>query len=73
MSSATEPVDIPVGGTLQQFNRYGLPGLVIGALLMIIVAMMYFGIGFTRDTTRAITEMTGTIRELTQAIRDMKE
>lgn len=72
MNSDTEVMEAPVTGTLQQFNRYGLPGLVIGALLAIIVAMLYFGMGFMRDTTKAVTEMTSAMRELSQTIRDMK-
>lgn len=72
MPSPTQLVEAPVASTLQQFNRYGLPGLVIGALLLIIVGMMYFGIGFMRDTTKAITEMTGALHELTQTIRETR-
>lgn len=72
MAGITETVETPVSSTLQQFNRYGLPGLVIGALLLIIVGMLYVGVGFMRDTTKAITEMTGALHELTQTIRDKR-
>jgi hypothetical protein len=72
MPAATDVADLPVAGTLQQFNRYGLPGLVIGAQFLIIAGMMYFGIGFVRDATRAMTEMTGAMRDLTQTIRNAK-
>ncbi len=70
MATASEVEGIPVTGTLQQFNRYGLPGLVIGAQFLIIVGMMYFGIGFVRDATQAMADMTGAMRELTQTIRN---
>ena len=72
-----DPVSVP--GTLQQFNRYGLPGLVIGVLLLIIIAFVYFDHTTLMDViksesdiiqadTKAKIEMTGALDRLTQTI-----
>jgi hypothetical protein len=74
MPNATaETLDGPVSGTLQQFNRYGLPGLVIGAQFLIIVGLLWFGLGAIKEATIAMAQMTGAVHELTQTIRDMKK
>lgn len=72
MPSPSEIMDPPVSGTLQQFNRYGLPGLVIGSQFLIIVALMYVVVTTLQANTKAMTEITEAVGRLTETIRDRK-
>ena len=73
MSDTTETAQINVTGTLQQFNRYGLPGLVIGVQFLIIAGILYFVLTVFQNNIRAMTEMTGALRELKTQIQDCRE
>lgn len=83
MASATDTDRFtPVGqvpGVLASFNRYGLPGLVIGAQFLIISALLYVGITALQSNTKAMTAAEGAmsahtkaVDALTQAIREMR-
>ena len=50
-------------GFMAGFNRYGLPGMVIGALFLIIGYLLYVNTAVIQANTRAMTEMTQLIRE----------
>lgn len=54
------------------FNKYGLPGAVIGAQFLIIVVMLYFTLTVFMANIKAMTEMTGALNSLTQSIREIR-
>jgi hypothetical protein len=63
-------------GILATFNRYGLPGLVIGMLFILNLCLMYT-ILFTviptlQGSTKAITEITSAVTQLSETIKDAK-
>lgn len=74
--SATETTSIPkeAAGFMAAFNRYGLPGVVIGAQFLIIVGLIYVLVNVTipalQASTQAMTGMTGAVNTLTQTIRE---
>lgn len=72
MASDFDIAPSPVPPILAGFNRYGLPGLVIGAQFLIIAGLLYFGIGALRDATRAMADMTGAMNQLSQTLRDKR-
>ena len=63
-------------GLLAAFNRYGLPGLVIGMLFILNLGLMYTVL-FTvipslQASTKAITEITIAVGQLSQTIKEVK-
>ncbi len=74
MSSDTETSTLSIPGSMQQFNRYGLPGLVIGTQFVLIVGLIYVlvnvAIPALQASTRAMAEMTSAVTRLTETIRD---
>lgn len=75
--SATDSSMIPLSqanGFLASFNRYGLPGVVIGAQFLIIVGLIYVlvytAIPALQASTQAVANMTNAVNTLTQTIRD---
>jgi hypothetical protein len=59
---------------MASFNRYGLPGLVIGTQFVLIVGLIYVlvnvAIPALQASTRAMAEMTSAVTRLTETIRD---
>jgi len=78
MSTATETTDFPAQATglMVGFNRHGLPGLVIAALLMMIAWQMWTQqtttIPALQASTKALTEMSNAVNSLTKTIEDRK-
>lgn len=82
MSSATDSTTIPMSaiqganGLMAGFNRYGLPGVVIGAQFLIIVGLIYvmvqIAIPALQASTSAMANMTNAVNTLTQTIRDAR-
>jgi hypothetical protein len=57
-------------GVFSGFNRYGLPGAVIGAQFLIIGALLYVMVTALQQNTKAMSEMTGAVNRLTETIKD---
>ena len=73
MPTETETTPLPmsaVNGYMASFNRYGLPGVVIGAQFFIIVVMLYFVLTTFQANIKAMTEMTAALGQLTSTIRE---
>lgn len=70
MSSENEPMGYGPATLMAGFNKYGLPGAVIGAQFLIIVVMLYFTLTVFMANIKAMTEMTGALNSLTQSIKD---
>jgi hypothetical protein len=67
---ATE--SIPMNGTLAQFNKYGLPGLVIGFQFLIIIGLIYVVVTALQGNTKAMTEITEALGRLTETIKERR-
>lgn len=60
-------------GFMAGFNKYGLPGVVIGAQFLIIIGLIYvlvyLAIPALQASTKAVAEMTNAVNNLTLTIR----
>jgi hypothetical protein len=54
------------------FNKYGLPGAVIGSQFLIIAAMLYFVLTTFQANIKAMTEMTVAVNSLKEAMKECK-
>lgn len=76
MASESEAA-IPFGQVnsfMAGFNKYGLPGVVIGAQFLIIVGLIYVlvyvAIPALQASTQAMANMTNAVNTLTQTIKE---
>lgn len=74
MPSETETLElVPTAGNfLTSFNRYGLPGAVIGAQFLIIVGLIYVVVTALEANTKAMTEFTGVLRDMKETIKELR-
>lgn len=60
-------------GFLSAFNRYGLPGVVIGAQFIIISGLIWVMVTTLQANTKAITEFTGVVRDMKETIKEIRQ
>lgn len=57
---------------LARFDRYGLPGLVIGALLIGNGLLVYYGFTVVINNTKAMTGVESAVREFSAELKDRR-
>lgn len=57
-------------GAMASFNRYGLPGVVIGTQFVIITGLIYVVVTALQANTKAMTEFTGVLRDMRETMRE---
>lgn len=55
---------------LARFDRYGLPGLVIGALLMIDGLLTYYGFTVIINNTKAMVGVESAVRDFSAELKE---
>lgn len=75
MSADTETTHLPANlpPILAGFNRYGLPGMVIGVLFLFLGIESFYGIKALVNNTAIMTQMNATMQELKEQIKDCRE
>jgi len=62
-----------MSGFLAAFNRYGFPGIVTGAMFLLVAAILYWCantmIPVLQATTKAVIEVTAALNKLTEEVR----
>lgn len=71
MSLPEDAVSLP-GKTMEKFDKYGLPGTVIGAQYILIAALLYVVVTALSASTKATTEMIGAVNRLTEIVKEKK-